>query len=77
MLSEMVEEMETEMLGRQIEKTLLEKYDTICELTKLQAEINMDLVSLLIQHKDVDDAAFAPIKAKIDEAAMIRAELEL
>lgn len=77
MLSEMAEEMERDVFSHQIEETLLEKYDTLCELVKLQAETNMDLVSLLIQHKDVDDAAFALIKAKIDEATMIRAENNL
>lgn len=46
------------------------------EIIQLQSEAIHGLISLLIQHKDVDDADFAGIKEKIDHAAEIRAELD-
>jgi hypothetical protein len=77
MMAEVVEDIEREVFTRRANETLLEKYDIVCDLCRRQADITMDLVSLIIQHKDVDDAAFEPIKKNIDEAAVIRAELDL
>ena len=67
--------MKSEM-QRLIPEIKLEVFNSQNEIIQLQSEAIQGLVSLLIQHKDVDDADFASIKEKIDHAAMIRAELD-
>lgn len=59
---------------REIKQEIFENQDRII---RLQSEAVNGLLKLLAQHADVDEADFAPIKEKIDEAAMIRAEMEL
>ena len=59
---------------REIEAEVFEKQH---EIIKLQSEALNELVLLLLQHKDVDDADFMTAKEKIDLAAQIRAEMEL
>lgn len=47
------------------------------EIIRLQAEAIQGLVSLIVRRKSIDAPEFAPIKEKIDRAAMLRAEHEL
>ncbi|MBR1524361.1 MAG: hypothetical protein IJ641_07890 [Lachnospiraceae bacterium] len=61
-------------LIREIEYELFESQS---EIIRLQSEAIIGLVSLIAQHKDIDDTDFAPIKEKIDLAAQIRAEHDL
>ena len=65
------------MLADAIREIKAEVYEKQHEIIRLQSEAINELVSLLAQHKDVDDADFAPAKEKIDLAARIRAEMEL
>jgi len=65
-----------EELRQKAAEIKLEIYTSQNEIIQLQSEAIQGLVSLLIQHKDVDDADFAAIKEKIDHAAEIRAELD-
>ncbi len=67
-----------------ISQIKLEIYEDLTNTVSLQSDIISKqadaitgLVTLLQQHADVDAELFAPIKENIDEAAMIRAELEL
>lgn len=61
-------------LIREIEYELFESQS---EIIRLQGEAIAGLVSLMIQHKDIDDADFSAVKEKIDRAAKLRAEHEL
>lgn len=63
-------------MADRINEIKVEIYESQNEIIRLQSDAVTGLVSLLAQHKDVDDADFAPIKEKIDLAAQIRAELE-
>ena len=54
----------------------LEVYEKLNEIIRLQSDAIDGLISLLLQHESVENADLAPIKQKIDEAAMIRAELD-
>ena len=65
------------MLADAIREIKAEVYEKQHEIIRLQSEAINELVSLLAQHKDVDDADFATVKEKIDHAAQIRAEMEL
>lgn len=65
------------MLADAIKEIKAEVYEKQHEIIKLQSEAINELVSLLAQHKDVDDADFMTAKEKIDLAAQIRAEMEL
>lgn len=77
MMSEMVDDIETEILEKELAVATVEAFHAQSQIIDLLNSAVNDLVSLVIQHRDVDDAAFAPIKEKIDEAATIRAELNL
>ena len=58
-----------------LEEVKLEIFASQNEIITLQSEAINDLIHLLVQHKGIDDAEFAPIKEKIDKAAMLRAEI--
>lgn len=66
------------------DKPYQETWDTVMEvlrsrneIIRLQAEAIQGLVSLIVRRKSIDAPEFAPIKEKIDRAAMLRAEHEL
>ena len=65
------------MTGDAIREIREELFTAQEEIIRLQSEAIGKLVTLLIQHADVDEADFAPAKERIDEAARIRAEKNL
>lgn len=67
-----------------ISQIKLEIYEDLTNTVSLQSDIISKqadaitgLITMLQQHADVDSEMFIPIKENIDEAAQIRAELEL
>ena len=67
------EEEDIEALAIEIKQEVYEKLNAII---RLQSDAIDGLISLLLQHESVENADLAPIKQKIDEAAMISAELD-
>lgn len=55
----------------------LEVFSSQNEIIRLQADVIMELITLLQQHSDVSEADLIRVKEKIDRAAMIRTELDL
>lgn len=55
----------------------LEVFSSQNEIIRLQADVIMELITLLQQHSDVSESDLIRVKEKIDRAAMIRTELDL
>lgn len=55
----------------------LEIFEGQNQIIRLQSKAIDELVRLLLQHRDASESDMAKAKAYIDEAAMVRAEMNL